>query len=578
MNFSFGAVRRSAVGIARAMPFTVVAAAAAMSMSATEQARAAAVPTHGLWGSYLAGRHAERMRDYPAAIEFLSRTLRDDSENLDVLRQLFLLTVAEGQLDMALDLAPRVSEVAPTEPLPTMITTLDAFGAGDYAGTLEMLATSEGYGLNQIVMPFVEAWALAGLGRREEALAALTQEDAPSGLESLYSANKGLILEYLGDTAAAETEYKAAQDAEGNSSFALAAALGGLYERAGRNDEARAVYLAFADTTLSHRMMEPALARLDGGSEPIPNRAMPSAAVSDLLFSVASSLSQEGNDIFAYVFSRLSLHLDPENGLALSLVAQGLQMQERHEEAIEVYASIPLTSPIGFSARLSMADAMNQFGRTDEAIASLEELASTYTDDYAPLAAIGNFLRGEEMFEGAVEAYDRAFARIPEVSHEHWTMLYYRGIALERAGMWERAEADFLQALEFEPDQPFVLNYLGYSWVEQGKNLDEARAMIESAVEQRPRDGFIIDSLGWVLYRLGQYEEAVPHLERAVELAPADAVINDHLGDALWRVGRKMEARFQWQRASELEPDEDLAALLATKLENGLEPAEPIVE
>lgn len=578
MNFSFGAVRRSAVGIARAMPFTVVAAAAAMSMSAIDQARAAAVPTHGLWGSYLAGRHAERMRDYPAAIEFLSRTLRDDSENLDVLRQLFLLTVAEGQMDLALDLAPRVREVAPTEPLPAMIATLDAFGGGYYADTLEMLSTGEDYGLNQIVMPFVEAWALAGLGRREDALAALTQDDAPSGLESLYSANKGLILEYLGDTEGAEAEYMAAQGAEGNSSFALAAALGSLYERAGRIDEARAVYLAFADTTLSHRMMEPALARLDGGSEPIPNRATPSAAVSDLLFSVASSLSQEGNDIFAYVFSRLSLHLDPQNGLALSLVAQGLQMQERHEEAIDVYASIPLTSPIGFSARLSMADAMNQFGRTDEAIASLEELASTYTDDYAPLAAIGNFLRGEEEFAGAVEAYDRAFARIPEVTHEHWTMLYYRGIALERAGMWDRAEADFLQALEFEPDQPFVLNYLGYSWVEQGKNLDEARAMIESAVAQRPRDGFIVDSLGWVLYTLGQYEEAVPHLERAVELAPADAVINDHLGDALWRVGRKMEARFQWQRASELEPDEDLAEMLVLKLENGLEPADTIQE
>jgi Flp pilus assembly protein TadD len=567
MNFNPAAAMR----LARAVPATVLAAAIGVAVPAVDVAQAASVPTHGVWGSYLAGRHAERMRDYPAAIEFLSRTLQADGENLDVLRQLFLLTVAEGDMDQALGLAPRVAEVAPTEPLPTMILLLDSFRGGDFAGALEMLEGGESYGLNQIVMPFVKAWSLAGAGRGEEAVAELAAENAPEGLGALYATNRGLLHEYLGDAAAAEAEYKGALEQAEAASYAPVAALGSLYERAGRDEEARAVYVNFADNTQSHRMIEPALARLDGaGGGEIPNRAIPNAAISDLLFSVASSLSQEGNDIFAYVFGRLALFLDPANGLALSVVAQGLQSQERHEEAIEVYREVPLTSPMGFATRLAMADAMNSFGRVDEAIKYLEELAATYTDDYAPLAAVGNYLRAEERFAEAVDAYDRAFARIPEVVHEHWSLLYYRGIALERSGQWDRAEADFLKALEFEPEQPFVLNYLGYSWVEQGKNLDQARSMIESAVDQRPTDGFIVDSLGWVLYRLGEFQEAVPHLERAAELEPSDPVINDHLGDALWRVGRRNEARFQWQRASELEPDEELAGQIADKLAHGL--------
>ncbi len=566
MNFTLGAAAK----LARALPATVLAAGIAVAVPAVDLAQATAVPTHGLWGSYLAGRHAERMRDFPAAIEFLGRTLQADQTNLDVLRQLFLLTVAEGQMDRALGLAPQVAEVAPTEPLPNMILVLDRFRGGDFAAALEMIDGGESYGLNQIVMPFVEAWSLAGLGRGEEALAMLSVESAPDGLRGLYATNRGLLHEYLGDPAAAEAEYTAELETGDGTSYALIAALGSLYERTGRAEEARAVYTDFADSTQTHRMIEPALARLDGGAGEPPVHAAPNAAVGDLLFSVASSLSQEGNEIFAYVFGRLALFLDAENGLALAIVAQGLQRQDRHEAAIEIYRSVPLNSPMGFAARLSMADAMNAFGRVDEAISYLEELATTYEDDYAPLASIGNYLRAEERYEEAVVAYDRAFERIPEVAHEHWSLLYYRGIVLERAGLWDRAEADFLNALEFEPDQPFVLNYLGYSWVEQGKNLDEARRMIELAVEQRPRDGFIVDSLGWVLYRLGEFEEAVPHLERAVELEPSDAVINDHLGDALWRVGRRLEARFQWQRAFELDPDEDLAGQIADKLTDGL--------
>ena len=172
--------------------------------------------------------------------------------------------------------------------------------------------------------------------------------------------------------------------------------------------------------------------------------------------------------------------------------------------------------------------------------------------------------------EEAVKAYDEAVKRIGALERRHWSLLYTRGIALERSKQWPRAEADFLAALEFEPEQPYVLNYLGYSWVDQGINLERAQKMIERAVELRPNDGYVVDSLGWVLYRLGKFAGAVRELERAVELRPEDPIINDHLGDAYWRVGRRQEARFQWRRSLSLEPEDDLLAVLRDKIKAGL--------
>ena len=221
--------------------------------------------------------------------------------------------------------------------------------------------------------------------------------------------------------------------------------------------------------------------------------------------------------------------------------------------------------------RLALAELHVRRKSWDEAAAELEALAEDWPDHYEPLYRLGNLLRGQERFAEAAEAYDRAFERLGETHQRHWTLYYLRGIALERSDQWDRAEVDFLRALELEPEQPYVMNYLAYSWVEQKRNLDEAKKMLARAVELRPTDGFIVDSLGWVYYRLSDYEKAVTHLEKAVELRPQDPVINDHLGDAYWKVGRYQEARFQWRRALSLEPEADLIPVIEAKIEKGLQ-------
>jgi Flp pilus assembly protein TadD len=208
-------------------------------------------------------------------------------------------------------------------------------------------------------------------------------------------------------------------------------------------------------------------------------------------------------------------------------------------------------------------------------VALLEEMALREPERPDPLVTMGDLLRGEDRFAEAEAAYTRALERLPVIEQRHWRLLYARGIAYERTKRWPQAESDLVKALELEPEQPFVLNYLGYSWVDQGLNLDRAKAMLHRAVELRPEDGFIVDSLGWAYYRLGDLDKAVTYLERAVELEPGDPVINDHLGDAYWRVGRQREARFQWRRALTFEPEADLVPTIQAKLANGLADVPP---
>jgi Flp pilus assembly protein TadD len=189
---------------------------------------------------------------------------------------------------------------------------------------------------------------------------------------------------------------------------------------------------------------------------------------------------------------------------------------------------------------------------------------------------LAGVLRMAEKYADAVLAYDEAFEQLGDLKPRHWLFFYNRGIALERSKQWGRAKADFLKALELQPEQPYVLNYLGYSWVERGKNLEQAQSMIARAVKQRGNDGYIVDSLGWVLYQVGKYKDAVKQLERAVRLRPQDPIINDHLGDAYWRVGRRQEARFQWRRSLGLEPESEHMNDTKAKLENGLGTAKPV--
>jgi Flp pilus assembly protein TadD len=292
--------------------------------------------------------------------------------------------------------------------------------------------------------------------------------------------------------------------------------------------------------------------------------------MADALWGIAQALHQEQGGARAVLYARLALFLKPDLAEATLLIGDVYVDQQNFDAAIDTYAGIDDASPISFAGKLRIASALHELDRKEQAFELLEGLVDAEPERIQALVQLGNLLRRDEDYARAEGAYSRAVERLGTPEREDWTLFYARGIAYERTKQWPEAEADFLQALELEPEQPFVLNYLGYSWVDKGMNLDEARGMLDRAVALRPDDGFIVDSVGWVHYRLGEYPQAVETLERAVELEPGDPVINDHLGDAYWRVGRQREARYQWQRALSLEPDEELIEAIEQKLKTGL--------
>jgi len=302
--------------------------------------------------------------------------------------------------------------------------------------------------------------------------------------------------------------------------------------------------------------------------------ASPQEGAAEALYGIGSALGRQDNGASSLVYLQLALYLAPPHPLALLSLAELHEQHKNHQLAIKVYARVPQDSVLRRNAEIQLAAALDTLDRTEEATKRLEKLIEQQPNDLEAIMALGNILRGRKRYQECARVYGRGIASLPEPGRPHWTIFYFRGICNERAKQWEKAEPDFKMALKLYPDQPHVLNYLGYSWIDQGVALEEGMRMIRRAVEQRPDDGYIVDSLGWAYYRLGDYEEAVKHLERAVELRPDDPTINDHLGDVYWRLGRTLEARFQWTHARDLKPEPEELAKILQKLQSGL-PEEP---
>ncbi len=525
-------------------------------------------------GNYLAGRFAQKSRDFRTAARLLSNALRSDPKNRDLLRRAFLANLASGRIEAAHRLAGQIAAFEKASPLADLVLVAGKLREGAFDDAGRMLGDGGTRGFNALMVPLLSAWAQAGQGRFDDALARLAKLKGNAGFAVIHDLHAALILDLAGRTGEAEQRYLAAVEGAPRPTVRLVEAIGSFYERLGRPAEAEKRYRAYLDRRNESLLLGRALERLDAGEQPGRIVADARHGAAEVFFNVSGTLLQENSIEVALVYGRLALYLRPRFPLARVLVGRMLESVGRAEDAIAVYDGVDKSSPLWWSARLRRAGGLEVLGREEEAIAQLRQMASERKQRSDALANLGDILRASKRFEESVAAYDAAIERIGPMERHHWTLLYSRGIALERSDLWERAEADFVAALALNPDQPYVLNYLGYSWVDQGINLDRARRMIERAVELRPNDGYIVDSLGWVLYRIGAFGDAVTHLERAVELRPQDPTINDHLGDAYWRVGRHVEARFQWRRSLSLDPAQDQVAKLRKKIENGLTAAE----
>jgi tetratricopeptide (TPR) repeat protein len=519
-------------------------------------------------GSYLAGRHAQQTDDWPAAAEFMERALADDPRNIGLLRRIYLLRLGDGKLAEAVPLARSVSAAEPGNHLANLLLMADDVIAGRFDDAGRRLATGSDDGLARYVEPIVRAWIATARGDKAGAQAALAPMENTQGFSVLHHFHAGLIAEYSGDPANAETWYLKAMGA--GAPLRIIQAVGGFFERNGKTDEARAIYGSFRDNNPDTLLLQPELDRLNRGEKPAPIVADPRQGIAEALFDIASALHQEGAGEMALMYGRIALHLRGDLPLARIMVGDILEQRGRHEDALTQYRAIDGDAALYWTARLRVASVLEKMGRGDEAATLLDAMAAERTDRSDALVELGDVHRSAERYEQAIAAYSGALTRIGNLQARHWVILYARAITYDKLKRWEDVERDLLRANELSPDQPFLLNYLGYSWIDRGVNLERGKAMIQRAVELKPTDGYIIDSLGWALYRMEDFTGAVTNLERAVELKPLDPTINDHLGDAYWQVGREAEARFQWRRALLHAEDGELSATISGKLENGL--------
>jgi tetratricopeptide (TPR) repeat protein len=520
-------------------------------------------------GPYLAGRSAAMARDFDAAADYYTRALARDRSNAAMQENTIVALLSRGALDRSLPIARLIEEADLKSQVAHMVVTAGLVKDGRYDDLIARDAEDRKIG--PLVDGLVQAWAKLGAGDPAQALAAFDALSEETGLKGFALYHKAMALASVGDFESADAIF-----ADGSAGGLARTRRGALawaeiMSQLGRNEDALEM-LEGAFGTGADPEVQAMRTRLTADEQtPFSYVTSVQDGMAEVFYSVAAALSNETGEDYTLLYSRVAEYLRPDHVDATLLSATLLDELGQYDLAIETYKRVSSDNPSFHAAELGRAEALARDGKVDASIEVLEQLARSYPDLAVIHTELGDLFRTSEEFEKAAAAYDQALLLTPEGARSEWFLLYARGISHERLDMWDKAEADFRSALERNPDQPQVLNYLGYSMVEKGINLDEALSMIERAVEARPDSGYIIDSLGWVLYRLGRYDEAVEPMEKAVEIEAVDPIVNDHLGDVYWAVGRTREAEFQWHRALSFEPKEEDAARIRRKLEVGLD-------
>ncbi|WP_420862267.1 tetratricopeptide repeat protein [Algirhabdus cladophorae] len=546
------------------LSFSSITLAAALALAPVTQAQAQASA-----GSYLAARHASFFADFDKAVIYYIRALAQDPQNPVLLENAISAYVGLGKFPQANTLASRMSEVGIQSQVASIVGS--AVLVKDGAFDTLVLKHRDGGGIGPLVDGLLLAWGLVGQGNITDAFAQFDSLGEAPGLKNFAMYHKALALTSVGDLESADALFSGREAGPLRSTRRGALAHVEILSQLDRNDDAIDLIDNVFGESLDPGLQVTRMALAGGQTLPLTMARTVQDGASEVFYSVASALQGEASPSYALLYSRAAEFLREDHIEALLMSAEFLEELEQFDLANATYDRVPREDPAFHAAELGRAAALRQAGRDDAAIEVLRQLTETHGQLPAVHITLGDTLRYLERYDEASEAYDAAIALYVDEKPNQWFAYYVRGITHERIGEWPAAEADFRKALDLNADQPQVLNYLGYSMVEQDINLDEALEMIEKAVAARPNSGYIVDSLGWVLFRMGKYQEAVVHLERASELEAVDPIVNDHLGDAFWAVGRKIEAEFQWHRALSFDPTEDDAKRIRRKLEVGLD-------
>ncbi len=543
---------------------------------AEEKALGDTVASSSLSGSFLAGQVAAKGNDDEAAVAFYERSVELDPENEEIKRLLFLALAANGRIEDAVKLARENNQIPKQATFTRLVVAVDLLKNKSWNNVSETLNSPAGTELDKLVEKLVVAWSQFGSGETAKALEMTAEIDGPEWVVAIRNYHSGLMSAAIGNDEAAIPFFQKATEDRAMAGVLTSAymraleALALAQQRLGEQDEALKTLRSGQDLLSNHPPFKHLLAEFGAGKTLPPLVTSAQQGGAEIFYNVGSALSQQGGAPFAQSHLQLARFLHPKSDAIAVALAGLFEKQKKHARANQYYETIDPESAYYRRSQLEYALNLNDLEQSDKAIEILSALIESDPDELLAYLTLGSVYAQHEEYAKAAVIYDKAVSRVDIPEQEHWNLFYRRGIAYERTKQWEKAEPNFKKSLELMPNQPDVLNYLGYSWIDMGINLDEGMEMIRKAVELKPRSGFIVDSLGWAHYKLGNYPEAVKELERAVNLMPEDPVVNDHLGDAYWKVGRKLEATFQWNHALASKPTLEDRMKIQAKLKNGL--------
>lgn len=520
------------------------------------------------FSNYLSARFAASEHNLKDAAAYYRASLSDDPTNPQLLALSFFFATSSGDIDAAGRLAERVVAATPDDRAGRLTLAVVAMRHRSYAAARKQIALSAKGPFSSLTVALLDGWAAAGLGDKAAATADIAALRAQGSVDAMSMFHLALLSEFIGEGDLAGASYlKAIND---GATPRVIDAYGRFLERSGRGADATAFYSKYSTEAGLKQIALRGLERVKAGRKPDPLITSPSDGAAEALFGIASALTDQNSVDVSILYLRLALYLRPSLDLGAVLLADRLEGLQKFEDAIAVYRTVDRDSPYSRLSRVEIALDQARLGKNDVAIAELKALSTEDPSDIEVWTALGDTYRSTEKYVDASTAYDHAIALLQPGNAKDWPIYFARAVSEEGAKNWNAAEVDLKKALQLAPDEPAVLNYLGYSYVDQNRNIQQALAMLEKAHALKPSDGYIADSVGWAYFKLGRFTDAAKALENAVELVPGDPTINDHLGDAYWRVGRKLDAQFQWNHALAFGPDSAQKILIEEKLQNGL--------